>query len=87
MKKTFAFIFLMILNTHLSALDITFNIAFPQTCMEKSCLDEETIKKYREQYDKELKENYNRNNNRPNELDDDTRKRLINQLQNFLYYV
>jgi hypothetical protein len=83
-KKTFAFILLILFNTHLSAFDVSFNISFPETCMEKSCFDKETIKKYREQYDKDIMENNNRYNIRPNELD--TRKRTYKK-QHFLYHV
>ncbi len=58
---------------------MTVNISFPETCINNSCFDEATIKKFREGYDKALKENYARNIARPNELND-TRKRPIQQL-------
>ncbi len=87
MKKTFAFVLFMLLNTHLQAWDFTYKFEFPETCIDRSCFDKETIEKNREQYDKDLKENYFINNARPNELNNNTRKRLPWQLQHFLYYV
>lgn len=77
MKKTIAFVLPLLFNTHLSAWDVTFNTAFPVTCMENSCLDDETIKKIREEYNEYLKKNYIINNARPNELNDNTRERII----------
>lgn len=84
MKKTIAFIILIVLNTQLSAFEYSFKIDFPEFCLMDSCVDKNVKNEIRQGNEKILKENFN---NRPNILDNNKRKRTPKQLQHFLYYV